>query len=724
MLSSPPVSMHLRPAIAAVPPLTVLAAALLSLVSSVVVQPVSAQSSTPPVPPQRPHVHSNFGVDRADPYYWLREREDPEVIGYLTAENAYTAARTAAIEATSQAIYGEIVGRIKQDDASAPVFDNGYHYRTRFAEGQQYPVYTRRKGTVDAPEEVLVDGNARAEGHAYWGLGALEVSDDNRLLAFAEDTVSRRVYTIRFRDLVTGELLPDVLETTTGNVVWAADNRTVFYGGKNPETLRSERILRHTLGTPQSADTEVFFEADEEFNTYVQRSKSRAYVFIVSDQTEATEVRFAPASTPTAPFAVFQARTPGLEYSVEHAGDAFYIRANARGATNFAIFRASLTATGVDAWTAIVPERPEAFVEGMDVFAAHLVTQERENGLTRLRVRGLDGALQREVGFDEPTYAASLGANPEYATETLRYVYSSMTTPGSTYDERMDTGVRTLVKRDPVLGDFDAARYVTERVFATATDGTRIPVSIVRARTTPVDGTAPLLLYGYGSYGASMSAGFSIPRLSLLDRGFVYAIAHIRGGQEMGRAWYEQGRLMNKTNTFTDFIAAGEHLVAQRYADPARLYAQGGSAGGLLMGAVVNLRPDLFKGVHAAVPFVDVVTTMLDASIPLTTFEYDEWGNPNEEAAFRYMLSYSPYDNVATTAYPPLLVTTGLHDSQVQYWEPAKWVARLRERNGGAPDVLLKTNMVAGHGGASGRFERYREVAFEYAWLAGLAGAR
>ena len=710
-------------------------AAALLLATSVTSSPATAQTApTPPVAPQRPHVHATFGVERSDPYFWIRERADPAVTGYLDAENAYTSARTAANTATEAAIYGEILGRIQQDDASAPVRDNGYVYQTRYAEGQQYPVFVRRRDATGAPDEVLLDGNARAAGHAYWGLGALEISDDNRLMAFAEDTVSRRIYTVRFRDLTSGEMLPDVLETTTGEVVWAADNRTVFYGGKNPETLRSERVMRHRIGTPQSADTEVFFEADDEFNVSVERSKDRAFIFVASDQTEATEVRFVDAATPEAPFTVVEPRTAGLEYGVEHiggdGGSRFVIRANADGAANFALFTTPVASPGRASWSVLVPARETAFIERFDVFARQIVTQERENGLTRLRIRGLDGAARREVSFDEPTYAASLGANPEYDTATLRYVYSSMTTPGTTYDERMDGDgpdgepARVLVKRDPVLGDFDAARYVTERVFATASDGTRIPVSIVRARTTPVDGTAPLLLYGYGSYGASMSAGFSIPRLSLLDRGFVYAIAHIRGGQEMGRAWYESGRLMQKMNTFTDFIAAGEHMVAAKYADPSRLYAQGGSAGGLLVGAVVNLRPDLFTGVHAAVPFVDVVTTMLDASIPLTTFEYDEWGNPNEEAAFRYMLSYSPIDNVGAKAYPPLLVTTGLHDSQVQYWEPAKWVAKIRAANGGAPDVLLKTNMAAGHGGASGRFERYREVAFEYAWLAGLAGSR
>ena len=700
-------------------------ALLAALVTATSASDATAQPTAPPVAPVHPHVHALFGVERSDPYYWLRERENPAVIDYLNAENAYTAARTAAtVEPLAATLYGEIVGRIQQDDASAPVFENGYVYRTRYTEGNQYPVYVRHRGTLDAPEEVLVDGNARARGHAYWGLGGLQVSDDNRLAAVAEDTVSRRIYTVRFRDLTTGAWLPDVIETTSGNVVWAADNRTVFYGGKNPETLRTERVMRHVLGTPQSADVEVFHEADEEFNLWLSRSKSRRYVVVASSQTESDEVLLIDARAPEAAPRVFQPRTPGLEYGIEHVGDTFYVRSNANGAANFALSRVPDTGgpTGVAAWETVVPAREAAYLEGFDAFDGALVTQERENGLTRLRIRALDGTLRREIAFDDPTYAASLGDNPEPSSAEVRYVYASMTTPATTYDERLDTGARTLVKRDPVLGDFDPARYVSDRLWATARDGTRVPISLVRRRDTPLDGTAPTLLYGYGSYGNSMSAGFSIPRLSLLDRGFVYAIAHVRGGQEMGRQWYEQGRLANKMNTFTDFIAAGEHLVAAKVADPARLYAQGGSAGGLLMGAVANLRPDLFRGIHAAVPFVDVVTTMLDASIPLTTFEYDEWGNPNEEAAFRTMLAYSPIDNVGAKPYPPMLVTTGLHDSQVQYWEPAKWVATIRAKNGGAPDVVLKTNMAAGHGGASGRFERYREVAFEYAWLAALAG--
>jgi oligopeptidase B len=679
-----------------------------------------AQTPVPPIAPQKPYQHTNFGVIRDDPYFWLRERENPEVIEYLNAENAYTDALTQHLKPLQETIYSEIVGRIKQDDSSAPVFDNGYFYYSRFEEGANYPVYARRRGSMDAPEEILLDANARGAGEAYYAVGNYEVSEDGRLMAWAEDTVGRRLYTIRVKDLTTGQILPDKLYPATPSLAWANDHRTLFFARQDPSTLRSYQIVRHTLGHPADHAAVVFQEDDDEFSTYIAKSKSRRFLLVTSDQTLTSEVRILDADAPLGAWTVFRPRERGHEYNVEHAGDAWYVRSNLGGAENFALFRAPTAQP--DAWAPLVPHRTEALLENFDVFEGFFVTQEREGGLTRLRVRRDDGGLDHEVDFGEPTYAAGLGNNPTYATPVVRYSYSSMTTPNSAYDYHVRTRERTLVKRDAVLGDFDPARYVTERVMAPARDGTPVPVSIVRHRDTPVDGTAPLLLYGYGSYGASMSAGFSHARLSLLDRGFVYAIAHIRGGQEMGRQWYETGKLMKKMNTFTDFIDAADYLVAQRYADPRRLYAQGGSAGGLLMGAVVNLRPDLWNGVVANVPFVDVVTTMLDDTIPLTTFEYDEWGNPNEEAAFRYMLSYSPYDQVQPRDYPPMLVTTGLHDSQVQYWEPAKWVARLRALRTNDAPLLLKTNMEAGHGGASGRFRRFREIAFEYAWLLGQAG--
>jgi oligopeptidase B len=663
---------------------------------------------------------TNHGVTRQDPYYWLRERENPEVVAYLEAENAYTEAATAHLRGLEDRLFEEIVGRIQQDESSPPVFEDGYHYYTRFEEGKEYPVYARRRGSMEAPEEVLLDANERAEGHGYYAVGAFEVTEDGRLMAFAEDTVGRRIYTIRFKDLQTGEMLPDALYPAAPAMAWANDGRTLFFVRQDLETLREYQVLRHRLGGDPEAAEVAFQEDDTEFSVSIARSKSDRFLLVGSNQTLADEYRYLDADDPDGDFVVFRPRERGHEYGLQHAGDHWYVRTNEGGATNFRLVRAPTAAP--EAWEDLVPHRDDVLLERFDVFEGFVVTQEREGGLSRLRVRQKDGALDHEVDFGEPAYAASLGATPEYATGVVRYTYSSMTTPQSAYDYDMADREAALVKRQPVLGDFDPARYVTERLWATAEDGTGVPISVVRRRETPVDGTAPLLLYGYGSYGSSSAAAFSIPRLSLLDRGFVYAIAHVRGGQEMGRRWYDDGKLLRKMNTFTDFIAAAEHLVMDGYADPERLYAQGGSAGGLLMGAVVNLRPELWDGVVANVPFVDVVTTMLDETIPLTTFEYDEWGNPADSTFFRYMLAYSPYDNVEAKGYPPLLVTTGLHDSQVQYWEPAKWVARLRDLKTDRNPLLLRTNMEAGHGGASGRFRRYREIAFEYAWLLDRAG--
>ncbi len=539
---------------------------------------LAAQPATPPVAAQKPHQHVNFGVVRDDPYFWLRERENPEVIAYLTAENAYTEAMTAPIKPLQETLYHEIIGRIKQDDSSAPVYDHGYWYYSRFEEGANYPLYARRRGTMDAPEEVLIDANARGAGLPYYAVGAFEVSEDGQMLAWAEDTVGRRLYTIRVKNLATGELLPDALYPATPSLAWAADGQTLFFARQDVNTLRSYQIVRHTLGHPAEHDAVVFQEDDEEFSVYVDLSKSHRFLLITSDQTLTTEARFLDARTPMGDWRVFRPRARGHEYSVEHAGDAWYIRSNQHGAENFALYRAPTEAP--EAWRTLVPHRAEAYLEGFDVFDGFFVTQEREGGLARLRVRHGDGTLDHEVDFGEPTYAAALGSNPTYATPVVRYTYSSMTTPNTAYDYDVRSHAQTLVKRDPVLGSFDPARYVTERLMVTARDGTPIPVSLVRLRTTPVDGTAPLLLYAYGSYGYALSASFSHARLSLLDRGFVYAIAHIRGGQEMGRAWYETGKLMHKMNTFTDFIDAGEALVAQRYADPRKLYAQGGSRRG------------------------------------------------------------------------------------------------------------------------------------------------
>ncbi len=678
---------------------------------------VPALAQTPPDAAQRPHTHSLFGVDRADPYYWLRERENPEVIAYLTAENAYTEAMTAGTQALEDALYGEIVARVVPDDASAPVFDRAYWSYRRYEAGKEYPIYARRRGTMSAPEEILVDGNQRAEGHGYYALGALRIADDGRTMAFAEDTTGRRIYTIRFKDLATGQMLPDEIHPATPSFAWAADSRTLFVARQDLETLRSDRITRHTLGVPGEAV--VFEEADDTFGVGVGLSKDRRFVLVGSYQTLTSEWRFLPADEPEGDFRVVRARERGVEYSADHAGDRWTIRTNAGGATNFKLVTAPTDAPAD--WTDTVPARADVLLEDVDVFADHVVTQEREGSLRRLRVRTPAGALVSEVAFDESAYAAELASTPGADSPTFRYTYESLATPEQTVDVAFAGGARTVVKTQAVP-TYDASLYTTERRWIVARDGTRVPVSIVRRADTPLDGTAPLLLYGYGSYGFSMEAWFSVSLPSLLDRGFVYAVAHIRGGQEMGRAWYEDGKLSHKMNTFTDFIDAAEALVAGGVADPARVYARGGSAGGLLVGAAVNLRPDLWDGVVAEVPFVDVVTTMLDDTIPLTTGEYDEWGNPNEEAAFRTMLAYSPYDNVAAADYPAMLVTTGLHDSQVQYWEPAKWVARLRDLNTGSAPILFKTEMEAGHGGPSGRYRAYREVSFVYAWLLDQAG--
>ena len=677
---------------------------------------------TPPDAEKRPHTHTRFGTDRPDPYHWLRDRDDPDVLAYLAAENAYAEAMTAGTKPLEDALFDEIVARVVPDDASAPVFDRGFWVYRRFEAEKEYPVYARRRGTMDAPEEILLDGNARADGHGYYHLGAAAVSDDGRTLAFAEDTTGRRIYTVRFKDIGTGEILPDEIGDATPALAWAADSRTLFVARQDAETLRSDRVTRHTLGQP--GETVVFHEDDDTFNVGVGRSKSRRFVVVASEQTLASEWRFLDAADPTGVFQTIRDRERGVEYSADHAGDRWTILTNEGGAENFRLVTAPTDAP--DVWTEIVPARPDVLIETFDAFTDAVVTQEREGGLVRLRVRTPDGALVSDVSFGETAYAADLAATPEADSPTFRFTYESLATPPQTVDVAFDSGARTVVKAQAVP-TYDASRYATERRWIVARDGTRVPVSLVRAAATPLDGTAPLLLYGYGSYGLSMDAHFRVSLPSLLDRGFVYAIAHIRGGQEMGRAWYEAGKLGRKMNTFTDFIDTAEALVAEGLADPARVYAQGGSAGGLLVGAVANLRPDLWAGIVAQVPFVDVVTTMLDDSIPLTTGEYDEWGNPNEEAAFRTMLAYSPVDNVRSADYPAMLVMTGLHDSQVQYWEPAKWVARLRDLNTGTRPILFKTEMEAGHGGPSGRYRAYREVAFVYAWLlaqAGLAGPR
>lgn len=678
---------------------------------------------TPPVAAKKPHVIEKHNQRRTDEYYWLRDRENPEVIQYLKDENAYLDQAMGHTKELQKALQEEFKARIKQTDTSVPYRKDGYWYYSRTIEGKNYAVICRRKGSMEAPEEILVDGNKEAEGTKYFGLGGVDVSPNNRLLAWGSDTVGRRFYTVRFRDLETGQELPDVLKDVTASLEWANDNRTVFYAKQDPETLRSYQIYRHILGTKQTDDVLVYEEKDVEFSVGLGKSRSKKYILIRSGQTLSTEYRMIDADKPDSAPALFVARSRGHEHEVDHFGDRFYIVTNLN-ARNFRLMSTPVAQTGQESWTEVIPHREDTLLEGMTIFKGFLLLTERRNALVHLRVRPWQGEGEHYIDFGEPAYAAGLGQNEEYDTEVVRYRYSSLTTPNSVYDYNIATKARTLLKRDEVLAGFDQNNYVTERLWATAHDGVKVPVSVVYRKGKPLKGDRPLYQYAYGSYGISSDAYFNPFVISLLDRGFVYAIAHIRGGQEMGRQWYDDGKLMKKKNTFRDFISVTEHLVKTGYGDPKRVYAAGGSAGGLLMGAVMNMRPDLYHGMVAMVPFVDVVTTMLDDSIPLTTFEYDEWGNPNEQAAYEYMMSYSPYDQVEAKAYPNLLVTTGLHDSQVQYWEPAKWVARLRAKKTDKNLLVMHTNMDAGHGGASARYQRYEELARMYAFMIDLAGVK
>ena len=673
----------------------------------------------PPIATRRPHRLERHGDVRVDEYYWLRDRDDPEVRAYLEAENAYLEDRLRHVRELRERLFEEIKRRIPQTDVSAPYRDGTHRYYWRYEDGRQYRIHCR--SPLDAGgEQIILDVNALAEGHEFCDAAILDVSPDERLLAYAVDTVGRRRYAIRFRDLAAGADLPDVLPDVVCEAVWANDNRTLFYTRQDPVTLRPFQVLRHTLGRDVATDELVYEEGDETFSCGVGKSRSKRYVLIGSHHTLASEYRYADADRPHGGCEVFLPRERGHEYQIDHYRGRFYIRSNA-AARNFRLLETPDDRTARQHWRELVPHRGDVLLEAFELFSDHLVVQERRDGLVRLRVQSWDGAGGHDVAFDEPAYDAFIDPHNRVAdTQVLRFRYSSLSTPASTFDYDMRTRERTLVKRDEVLGGFDPARYRTERLHAVAADGTRVPISLVARHDTPRDGTSPLLLYGYGAYGISMDAGFRSPRLSLLDRGFVYAIAHVRGGEELGRRWYDDGKLLSKKNTFTDFIACAERLIERRYTSPERLFAMGGSAGGLLIGAVLNMRPDLFHGVVAQVPFVDVVTTMLDESIPLTTGEYDEWGDPRLQRFYDYIKSYSPYDNVSARRYPHLLVMAGLHDSQVQYWEPAKWVARLRAHKTDDNLLLLRINLDAGHGGASGRYERYRETALQYAFLLGL----
>ena len=691
-------------------------------------EPVSMPKSAPvpPIAAVRPHAVESPNGARNDEYYWLRDdaRASPEVIGYLEAENAYKAAMTAHTEALEEKVYGEIIGRIKQDDSTVPYRLRGHWYYTRFETGQEYPIYARKAGTLDAPEQVMLDVNRMAEGHGFFQVGSTTIAPDNNLLAFTEDPVGRRQYTLRVKNLATGELLPDRIENVDPHVAWTADSRSILYLEKDPETLLARRVRRHVLGTDPAQDALVYEQDDESFYTSVGTTKDEHYLTIFARSTVSTEVRYADAADPTLTFRVFLPRERDLEYYPDHLDGRWIIRTNWQ-APNYRLMEAKVGEEGDRAnWRELLAHREDAFVDGFDLFSDFLAIEERSDAMRKIRIRPWGGGKDFYIGSDEPAYTTSLGVNAEIDTRIVRYEYTSLTTPMTVYDYDIQTGERRLMKRTPVLGGFDSANYRTELVWAPARDGAKIPVSLVYRAGVLRDGSAPMLQYGYGSYGATMDPAFSIARVSLLDRGFVYALAHIRGGQEMGRRWYENGRLLHKKNTFTDFIDVTRFLVQEGYADGKRVSAMGGSAGGLLVGAVANMAPGDYRAIVAQVPFVDVVTTMLDESIPLTTNEFDEWGDPKKKEYYDYMSSYSPYDNVARQAYPAMLVTTGLHDSQVQYWEPAKWVARLRARKTDANPLLYRTTMEAGHGGKSGRFQRFREIAEEYAFILDQSGIR
>jgi len=675
-----------------------------------------------PRAPKHPKELIAHGDVRIDPYYWLNDRNDPEVIKYLEAENAYTKAQLQHTEDLQEKLYKEITGRIKQEDQSVPYRENDYYYLTRYEEGKEYPIYARKKGSLEAEEEIMLNANELAEPHSYYQIGGREVSPDNRLLAFGEDTVSRRIYTLRFKNLETGEMLEDQIPNTTGNAAWANDNETVFYTLRDETTLRGYKVMRHRLGDPVREDAAVFLEEDETFLTFVYKSKSKQYIIIGSYANMSQEYRVLRADMPSGDFHLIQPRERGHEYEIAHYEDKFYIRTNWQ-ARNFRLMETSVHQTEKENWRELIPHRKAVLLEDLDIFRDFLVLSERREGITQLRVRPWEGE-EHYIDFEEEAYLAYTSVNPEFNTSQLRIGYQSMTTPNSTYDYNMHRRTFKLLKQQEVLGGFEQDNYHTERLHATARDGAQVPISLVYHKGFERDGSAPLVLYGYGSYGHSMDPYFSFARLSLLDRGFVFAIAHIRGGEELGRHWYEEGKLLNKKNTFYDFIDCAEYLLEEKYTSTDRLFAMGGSAGGLLVGAVANMRPDLWRGMLAAVPFVDVVTTMLDDSIPLTTGEYDEWGNPNKKKYYEYIKSYSPYDNVEAKDYPAMLVTTGLHDSQVQYWEPAKWVAKLRELKTDDNVLLLHTNLEAGHGGASGRFRRFVETAMQYAFALDQVGIK
>ena len=669
---------------------------------------------------------------RIDNYFWMRlsdeqktaknkDTQTQKVEAYLNSENEYFDQVTASTNNFQKELFEEMKGRIKEDDTSVPYFRNDYFYITRFEKGSQYPIYSRKKENLEAKEEVLFDVNNEAEGYEYFQLGGLNVSPNNTLVAFATDTVSRRQYSIQIKNLETGNILTDKIENTTGGSVWSNDNKTLFYTKKDPLTLRSSSIYRHILGTDASEDVIVYEEKDETYSTYVYKTKSHKFIVIGSSSTLSSEFRIISADKPYGDWKIIQPREDNLEYSLAHYGDYFYIQTNKDDAINFKLMKTPVNKTTKENWVDVIPHRKETLLEDVSIFKNYLVIEERTQGLGKIRIKTWDGKEDYYLPFDEETYSAGVYANPEFDTEVIRYSYNSMTTPNSVIDFNMRNQTKEVKKEQEVLGGkFNKSNYKSERVWATARDGKKVAISLVYHKDTELNKDTPLLQYAYGSYGYTISDGFSTTRLSLLDRGFVYAVAHIRGGQYLGREWYNDGKMMNKKNSFFDFIDCSKYLIENKYTSAKHLYAMGGSAGGLLMGGVSNLNPELYNGIIAAVPFVDVISTMLDESIPLTTGEFDEWGNPKEKEAYDYMLSYSPYDQVEAKDYPNMLVTTGYFDSQVQYWEPAKWVAKLREVKTDKNVLLLHTNMDVGHGGASGRFDSLKETAIDYTFLLAL----
>lgn len=664
------------------------------------------------------HILEIHGDKRTDHYFWMNDRENPEVIKYLEEENAYEEIMMKETEAFQEDLYEEMKARYKKDDESLPYFFNAYWYIVRYEEGREYPIFCRRFQTMDNPEEIILDVNILAEGQDFFEVANVAVSPDNEWVSFSEDNVGRRIYSLNFKNLKTGDILAEKIENTTGKAVWANDNKHIFYIRKD-DSLRAYQVYRHTLGTGSSEDVLIFHEEDETFDVNVFKTKSLEYIFLASSSTISDEHHFIPSDNVFAEWKVIQPRIDDLEYSVEHYKDEFYIITNADDATNFKIVKTKIDHCGMENWVDLIPHRPEVLLEGFEVFRDYLVLEEREQGLLQIKIIDEKNGESYDLPFSDPTYTAYIGLNLEFNTDILRYGYTSLTVPGSTFEYNMKDKTTKLLKQQEVLGGkFEAENYISERIWADSRDGeAKIPISLVYHKDTKKSAETPVLLYGYGSYGHTVDASFSNVRLSILDRGFIYAIAHIRGGEYLGREWYEDGKMLFKKNTFFDFIDAGKYLIRQNYTSSEHLYAMGGSAGGLLVGAVVNYEPQLFNGIVAQVPFVDVVTTMLDETIPLTTGEYDEWGNPNDEEYYHYMKEYSPYDNVEAKDYPHMLITTGFHDSQVQYWEPAKWVAKLRELKTDDNLLLFKTDMSSGHGGASGRFESLKEDALEYAFL-------